>query len=304
MINVFSEEWRSVLFGHGGLKKLVGCLFLTALLPGCLPSLSEPNRLYPVSAETKAISGQIDLPDFRYYLGLSESQKQQYRNTIIDARMYAVDLNYYAAEADETHERQEAEFAAAAANIGLTSASVLVPSVQTKNILTGIAGGITGANAAYDDKVLLSKTIRVLQNQMRAERARVAVKLFAGMKLPASGYGLGMALSDLEAYYRAGTITGALLDLTNTVSTEATQAKLEKDTFVVSYGYAVDDVAISLRAYVYPNGKQDATAYKNIQALLPAGVTDPLSQVLRLPHIAAVRTQLRQRAIAAGYITK
>ena len=139
---------------------------------------------------------------------------------------------------------------------------------------------------------------------MRAERARVAVKLFAGMKLPASGYGLGMALSDLEAYYRAGTITGALLDLTNTVSTEATQAKFAKDTFVVSYGYAVDDSATSLRAYVYPNGKVDATAYKNILALMPAGVNDPLSQVLRLPQFAAVRDELRRRGLAAGYKLK
>jgi hypothetical protein len=163
--------------------------------------------------------------------------------------MYAIDLNYFLGEADETHERQEAEFLAAAANIGLTSASVLTPAVSTKNILTGIAGGITGVNAAYGDKVLLNKTIQVLQSQMRAERARVAVKLYAGMKLPASQYGLGMALSDLEAYYRAGTITGALIDLSNSVGVDAVQAKLAKDSFVVDYGYAVDTTATSLRAF-------------------------------------------------------
>jgi hypothetical protein len=292
---------RSNISYGGAAAKLFVCLILTALLPGCLPSLSEPNRLYPVNVETTAIRTQIDLPDFRYYIGLAESQKQQYRNTIIDARMYAIDLEYFASEADETHERQEAEFLASAANIGLTGASVLVPAVQTKNILAGVAGGITGVNAAYDDKVLLSKTIQVLQNQMRAERARVAVKLFAGMNLPASGYGLGMALSDLETYYRAGTITGALLDLTNTVSTEATQAKFVKDTFVVSYGYGTDDAAVSLRAYVYPNGKVDAGNYKKIQALMPSTVKDPLSQVLRLPQFAAVRDELRRRALAAGY---
>jgi hypothetical protein len=92
-------------------------------------------------------------------------------------------------------------------------------------------------------------------------------------------------------------ITGALLDLTNTVSTEASQAKLVKDTFVVSYGYATDDAASSLRAYVYPNGKVDVANYNRILALMPSTIKDPL----RLPQFAAVRDELRRRALAAGY---
>lgn len=283
------------------LSKPVVLLSLLAL-GGCLPSLSEPPRLYSTEAETAAIRDQIDIPDFRYYASLSDVGKLSYRNTIIDARMYAIDLNYFLGEADETHERQEADFLAAAANIGLTSASVLTPAVSTKNILTGIAGGITGVNAAYGDKVLLNKTIQVLQGQMRAERARVAVKLYAGMRLPASQYGLGMALSDLEAYYRAGTITGALIDLSNSVGVDAVQAKLAKDTFVVDYGYAVDTTATSLRGFIYPNGKYNQGNYDKIAALLPPNVTDPLSRILSMPQFAPVRADLMKKAKAAGYI--
>ncbi|MBR0684424.1 hypothetical protein JQ594_00720 [Bradyrhizobium manausense] len=271
-------------------------------LGGCLPSVSEPPRLYPAQVEAAAIRDQIEMPDFRYYAGLDEVGKQSYRNMIVDARMYAIDLNYYLGEADETHERQAAEFLAAASNIGLTTASVLTPSIHTKDILTGIAGGITGVNAAYGDKVLLNKTIQVLQSQMRAERARVAVKIYASLKLPAAQYGLGMALSDLESYYRAGTITGALIDISNAVGVDAVQAKRAKDAFVVDYGYAVDTTATSLRAFIYPNGKFDQANYKKIAALLPAGVTDPLSRILSMPKFAAVRADLVKQAIAKGYI--
>lgn len=301
MTGIFSGTAFAYATALRRLSKPAVLLSLLAL-GGCLPSLSEPPRLYSTEAETAAIRGQIDLPDFRYYASLNDSGRLSYRNMIIDARMYAIDLNYFLGEADETHERQEADFLAAAANIGLTSASVLTPAVSTKNILTGIAGGITGVNAAYGDKVLLNKTIQVLQSQMRAERARVAVKLYAGMKLPASQYGLGMALSDLEAYYRAGTITGALIDLSNSVGVDAVQAKLAKDTFVVDYGYAVDTTATSLRAFIYPNGKYDQANYKKIAALLPPDVTDPLSRILSMPQFASVRADLIKKARAAGYI--
>ncbi len=222
--------------------------------------------------------------------------------------MYAIDLGYYAYEAGLTHERQEAEFITTASNIGLTTASVLVPAVQTKDILTGIAGGITGVNAAYDDKVLLNKTIQLLQIQMRAARSQIALKIYAAMKLPATEYTLGMAMSDLEDYYRAGTMAGALIDVSNTVSGNANAANAAKNSYVVSYGFAADNTATVLQSYVYPSGmtnKPEPIAYANLTKLLSQlspPVTDPLSRVLIMSNFASARTQLLSKARSAGYI--
>jgi hypothetical protein len=284
-------------------RMVAACLALC--VAGCIPSLSGPDRLYPISAEIGAITDQASLlPDFRAYSVMPETQRVFYRNAIIDARMYAIDLQYSEYEAALTHERQEADFATAAANIGLTSTSTLIASVQAKNILTSVAGGLTGVNAAYGDKVLLNRTIQVLENQMRGARAKIATKIIAGSKLSSRDYGLGMALSDLEEYYRAGTITGALIDVTDTVSKETTLQKDRKDSYVISYGFASDDAAKKLRAYWKPNGKLNAAHRDNLIALLVGKlhVTDPLSAVLDLPEFASVRVQLLQLAIEKGFI--
>jgi hypothetical protein len=49
------------------------------------------------------------------------------------------------------------------------------------------------------------------------------------MKCDIASYPVGMALSDLEAYYRAGTVPAALIGLTKTVSKAETDAKANKD---------------------------------------------------------------------------
>lgn len=290
------------------LFKVAAVVMLAASVAGCLPSLTEPERLYPASTETGLIRDEVGVPDFKYFAQLTDGQRVTYRNAIIDARMYAIDLNYFTYEANLTHERQEADFATASSTIALTAASVLVGPVQTKNILTGAAGAITGANQAYDDKVLLNKTMQVLQTQMRAERNRVAIKIYRSMQLSAASYTLGMAMSDVEDYYRAGTMTGALIDVSNTVSDEANSAKAAKYSFTISHGFATDTLATSLQAYVYPNGMvnpPNRTAYGNlttILAQLSPPVQDPLSRVLIEPSFAGVRQQLQAKARAAGFI--
>lgn len=281
---------------------------LSACLGGCLPSLSEPDRLYPPHIEVDAIRNEISVPDFRYFAGLNDAQKVIYRNAIIDARMYAIDLNYYAYEANLTRERQEADFAAATSNIALTATSVLVGPVQTKDILTGVAGAVTGVNSSYGDKVLLNKTIQVLEVQMRAERDRIATKIYKAMRLSAAQYTLGMAMSDLEDYYRAGTVPGALIDVSNTVSNEANSAKAAKTVYTVSSGFATDNTAVILQRYAYPNSMlngPDAIKANNLVKLLAAmspPVSDPLSQVLTDPGFATVRKQLLANARSAGFI--
>lgn len=294
--------------GWRALARSTAVFLLSALLGGCLPSLTEPERLYPATTEVAVIRSDSGTPDFQRFAQLSASQKVLYRNAIVDERMYAIDLSYYAYEANLTRERQEADFAAASSNIGLTAASVLAGPVMTKNILTGAAGAITGVNAAYDDKVLLNKTIQVLQVQMRAERNRIATKIYKSMKLSAADYTLGMAMSDVEDYYRAGTVPGALIDVSNTVSDEANSAKAAKNSLTISHGFAADSVAAILQAYVYPNGMinpPNRTAYANLNTLLSQlspPVSDPLSKVLIEPSFASSRTQLLAKARGAKFI--
>jgi hypothetical protein len=155
------------------------------------------------------------------FSALNEGARRNYRNDWIAARMYAIDINYTAYEANLTRERQGVGFAATAATLGLTTASGLSSTLATKDLLTGIAGAVTGARAAYNDEILLAHSMQWIQSQMRAQRARVAGRILLGTRMPTSDYQLADALSDLEEYYRAGTFTGGLISTGETVAADA-----------------------------------------------------------------------------------
>jgi hypothetical protein len=199
-------------------------------LEGCLPSVSDgPTRLIPVDVETAELRQQFGNTDFNAYMSMSEGQRVAYRNNLVTARMYAMDLQYSEFEAALTRERQEVNFAADVVNIGLTSSAALVAAQQAKTVLAAVASGLTGVKSSYNDDILLNKTIQILQNQMRANRAQVAARIFLHLKASSSAYPLPVALSELEDYYRAGTVTGALVQVSASVAIDETRSNQEKN---------------------------------------------------------------------------
>ena len=63
---------------------------------------------------------------------------------------------------------------------------------------------------------------------MRARRADIAARLLDGTRYSTDQYPLAAALSDLEAYYRAGTFTGGVLATTEVVAADARAAEEAK----------------------------------------------------------------------------
>jgi hypothetical protein len=163
---------------------------------------------------------------------MDENTRVKYRNDWIAARMYAIDIQYTAYESALTRERQSVSFGAAATTLGLTTASGLIAPVATKNLLTGLAGFVTGTRAAYDNDILLAHSVQWIQSQMQATRATVYNRILTGMRLSTTAYPLAAALSDLEAYYRAGTFTGGLLATSQVVAGDAQAAEDDKANIV------------------------------------------------------------------------
>lgn len=223
-------QWRR----RGG----VVCAFLSVatFATGCVSVSDGPERLYPVALETQAIRDSIPRIDFIGFVKLSEPERFKYRNDWIAARMYAIDIQYTAYEGALTRERQNVGFGATAATLVLTTASQLFTPAVTKNVLTGTAGVVTGARAAYDNDVLLAHSVQWIQSQMRTQRSIVAERIFRGMRLSTSDYPLAAALTDLEDYYRAGTLTGGILGTSEALGAEAKLAELAKqDRIEVTY---------------------------------------------------------------------
>jgi hypothetical protein len=207
----------------------VGCTALLSLfVSGCasavVPTLRQPDRLY---------SNQEEIAEIKTLVGPTSSHveylvPEDERNNFISLRMYAIDAAYTTYESQLTHEAQETSLGSSLINLGLTGAASIVPAGEAPRVLSAIATGVTGAGAAYDKDILLSQAIQNLETQMRTDRNNQAAVILASMQCSVRDYPYGTALSDLEDYYRAGTLTNALIGISKTVGSAEMASKAAK----------------------------------------------------------------------------
>lgn len=205
-------------------------MFAAALLSGCLrpAALSEPERLYPVSQELEPVRIAYDDKTL-WATYMASGDRTAFRNEIITARMYAIDVNYTEYEVRLSREGAEFDLATALANNGLTTAATLVGDPATKSILSGAASFVGFSNTAVSDKLLLKQTIQNIESGMRQARNEQAAVILANMKCDARSYPLGMALSDVEIYYRSGTFASGLIKVTENIANATADAKALKE---------------------------------------------------------------------------
>jgi hypothetical protein len=134
--------------------------------------------------------------------------------------MYAIDVQYTQYETALTREMQEGGFAALTTAEALGTAATLVTPVVTKSILSALTTAVIATRGHYNSEVLLALTMRTIQKQMRASRNNIAAQISARMNQSVVDYPLSAALSDLEDYYLAGTLTTGVIDTSTTVGIE------------------------------------------------------------------------------------
>ncbi|MBY3181023.1 hypothetical protein HFO24_04970 [Rhizobium laguerreae] len=294
---------RGMSFAHGicvlfkilKIKGLIVCGLL--LCVGCAPSLtSGPQRLNSNVEDTASVKAQFGHVDFANYLGRTPSDRVSYRNNLIAARMYAIDVAYTQYESSLTTESQTIAFFSSTATNALTGTATLITPVATKNILTGSASFLNATTANYNDSVLFKQTTQILQTQMRANRAAVASLIIRRMRQSDSDYPLAFALSDIEEYYRAGTLTGALVKANATVSDAEQIAQGDKEA-AIEYSLSRENASTLLRNSLVQNGKYNRVQAERLKALLrQRGVTERLEIVISNPKYNAEAAQLARDA--------
>ena len=227
---------------------------LLPLIAGCTTATLGPERPISIEEDVNNIRPVAEPPLENFYQ-LSLTRQASARNQIITARMYIADLEYHKYEAKLTRDLQEEGLAATLTTLGLTSAASLITVASTSRILSGAATVVTGADKAFDDKVLLSNTIQALQAQMRTDRQTQAAAIFAKMTTPIDQYTLPMALSDVDHYYQAGTLASALIGLNKTVATAEQNATTAHDLAGPN-----GEVVTNLKAVANPSPSSTRTA--------------------------------------------
>jgi hypothetical protein len=245
------------------------CLLLILAMPflaSCIASnQTGPYRPVTIAEDVESIKRVAYPADLGAFFILSPTEQAIRRNEIVTARMYVLDLEYHYYEARLTRELQDEGLLATAASLGLTGTSALMPVAHTGRLLAGIATGVTGLDKAYSEKELLSNTIQALQTQMRADRKARAADIQAKMvrtdKITPTSiyeYPLAMALSDVDAYYQAGTLASAMIGLSKTVAVaeaNATQAKADSGPNSAAVSRALATANQTPKVFVAPSGK-------------------------------------------------
>jgi hypothetical protein len=306
------RDWPKPLrSGCALLGRIAAVIIFGSTVSGCLATLQDPDRLYSVQQETDIARQILPTLETQYYQTANESDRQSIRNDIIARRMYVIDTNYSAYEAEFGWQNQGFGFAADTASLGLNTAGTLVPVAATTRLLGGIAGAVTGVKGNYQADLLAAKTGQIIQSQMRANRDQVAAEIIQKMGQPTATYPLSLALTDLENYYRAGTITSGLIKAADIVGTNALiQQNVKATTQILTTTYSADNTTAALLKFIRINGKFDSSKISQLNNLMtdvtfpraPDGNPWIATQIMYGPDYAAIRLLLLQKAEAAGLI--
>jgi len=114
-----------------------------------------------------------------------------------------------------------------------------------------VSGGLAGGQAAYSKAVLYDKAMSALIAQMQASRKAVAVEIFQRWNEDIDRYPMWMARTDLEAYYFAGSLPGAILATAADAKVKDVQAedKLAKFRRIV---FREDESSIAIQKFIRP----------------------------------------------------
>jgi hypothetical protein len=237
--------------------RLIVCVLAGAALTACTASIQgAPPRVFPVDTELAQVRDVLNRDWYGSYANSSDERfRKYYRDQAVLARMYAIDIAYSKYELDLTRERQNVGFLSTLTLLGLTTAGTLVGGEETKTILSATATGVTGTKEAYEKNVLVERTISVLQQQMRAQRKFVKVKIIERLRDPTSNYPLEFALSDVEEYYRAGTITGALLGASQDAGTTLQIAE-EQESQAFEFSFSRTPLSRRIQDFYLASGEE------------------------------------------------
>lgn len=190
----------------------------------------------------------------------SEEERRRFRDEIVFGRLRAIDLHYDTFRRALAGQNVALNLGTDLAVLGLNATGTLVPAASTKAILAAISGGLVGAKGTIDKDVFYDKTMPALFAKMDSLRKDRLVIIRTGLTNNSLQYSLLQALGDLDAYFLAGTIPGALVGITETAGAIAQKADdaLKK---LVSVQYTVSPIRDRVRAWL------DASPEQNVPAL-------------------------------------
>jgi len=186
-----------------------------------------------------------------------------WRDSVIAARIEIADQNYQVFKNELYAETSGINLGTNLAALALSGAAS-VAGAGTAQALAAASTGVLGAGTAFNKDALYEKTLPAIFAQMEANRTTVLLTIRKSQRNDATKYPLSLALSDISAYQRAGTLESAIQALTTSATNQADANKKEL------VGLTVLPAAVEARREQYSDNiqalfnKSDRTSLDNI----------------------------------------
>jgi hypothetical protein len=210
---------------RGGIMYAQRCVvvgIMLATLGGCVALSDGPERVYTVNDQVSYMRENWPIP----VPTPADAASQGGRNSFVTGRMYLIDLEFNPYFARLTTQAEAGNLAGDTAIVATTFLATVLASSATKTALSAAATGLASVRTDISQDVLLSHTIQLLQLQMETSRNHIRARIQQNLQACSlTEYTVWQALSDVEDYYRAGTLSGALEALAAATGNNSQQSK-------------------------------------------------------------------------------
>lgn len=238
------------------------CTAVLLTVTGCSTMAGYPDQSGDPKAELQTLQSYWAPRKLAEY---AATPSRALRDEIVNGRLRATDLQFGLWQRALVTDTMKLSTGGDITSLAVTTAATITSSIHAKTILSAIATALTGAKAAINKDVFYDKTVPVLLAQMIAMRKQVLVRLRTGLSQEITDYSLNRALTDVDDYYAAGTITAALAGITEAAGKSSGDAAKALETIAT---YGMDAEGNELYSYWQPMGKVDAVHAKAITDFL------------------------------------
>ncbi|KAB2660153.1 MAG: hypothetical protein DVB31_14595 [Verrucomicrobia bacterium] len=273
-------------------QRVLSIAALSMVVAGCASNRGYPERMVSEEIELKALARYFKVDVVAEYQKAAE--KKAYRQEVVMGRIRAVDLQFVKFERQLNVERNTTQIGGDLAVLGLSGAGATAGGAATKAILSAISGGVTGAKLSIDKTLFYEKTMPVLLHEMQASRNTVLGEIRKGLLGELDAYPFLQALNDVDRYYEAGTVPGAMISIDSQAGQKNEEAKKALKQ-IVEINYSVNQDSEALRAFWHPDGKvSDANRRKIREAMKAVGLDESveINQLVADPRYTGQRRRV------------
>lgn len=146
------------------------------------------------------------------------------RNEVVGDQIRLLNFHYNNYEGNILAGRAQTDFGVESLNFVFSSLAALFSPVLTKTVLSASAAFLSAGQTSNIKNLYGDSSQFALIARMRADRAAILTTIQEGLTRSYQDYPINQAETDLDSYYRAGTIAGAVQNLAGKAAKETQES--------------------------------------------------------------------------------